>query len=62
MIEASRLFLERMKLIVEMSGAIVLAAIKKDERFRGKKVAAIISGGNMNLSPYFSSLRASLQK
>lgn len=30
MIEASRLFLERMKLIVEMSGAIVLAAIKKD--------------------------------
>ena len=36
MIEASKLFLERMKLIVEMSGAIVLAAIKKDERFRGK--------------------------
>lgn len=61
MIEASRLFLERMKLIVEMSGAIVLAAIIKDERFRGKKVAAIISGGNMNLSPYFESLKGNLK-
>lgn len=61
MIEASQLFLERMKLIVEMSGAIVLAAIIKDERFRGKKVAAIISGGNMNLSPYFDALKGNLK-
>lgn len=51
-----------MKLVVEMSGAIVLAAIIKDERFRRKKVAAIISGGNMNLSPYFNSLALSLEK
>ena len=57
MIEASRIFLERMKMVVEMSGALVLAAIIKDERFKGKKVAAIVSGGNMNLSPYFSTLR-----
>lgn len=57
MIEASKLFLERMKIIVELSGAIVLAAILKDERFRGKRVGAIISGGNMNLLPYFESLK-----
>ena len=42
MIEASRIFLERMKMVVEMSGALVLAAIIKDERFKGKKVAAIV--------------------
>jgi threonine dehydratase len=62
MIEASRIFLERMKMVVEMSGALVLAAIIKDERFKGKKVAAIVSGGNMNLSPYFSTLRVNLHK
>lgn len=50
-----------MKLIVEMSGAIVLAAIIKNERFRGKKVAAIISGGNMNFSPYFDALKGNLK-
>jgi threonine dehydratase len=49
-----------MKMVVEMTGAIVLAAIKKDERFKGKRVAAIISGGNMNLSSYFTHLRDNL--
>jgi len=49
-----------MKMVVEMSGAIVLAAIIKDKRFKGKKVAAIVSGGNMNLSPFFSILKNNL--
>jgi threonine dehydratase len=56
------MFLERMKMVVEMSGALVLAAIIKDERFKGKNVAAIVSGGNMNLSPNFSTLRVYLHK
>jgi len=60
MIEASQLFSERMKMVVEISGAIVLAAIIKDKRFKGKKVAAIVSGGNMNLSPFFSILKNNL--
>ena len=42
-----------MKIVVEMSGAIVLAATMKDPRFKGKKVCAIISGGNINLTPFF---------
>ena len=42
-----------MKIVVELSGVIVLAAILKDPRFRNKKVAAIISGGNMDLTSYF---------
>lgn len=57
MIQASQFFAERMKLVVEISGAMVLAAIIKDERFRGKKVCAIISGGNMDMSTFFNSLR-----
>jgi len=38
-----------MKIVVELSGAMVLAAILKDERFRGKRVGAILSGGNMDV-------------
>ena len=39
---------------------MVLAAILKDNRFKNKKIAAIISGGNMNLAPYFKSLKEKL--
>lgn len=60
MIEAGRLLQERMKLVVEMSGALVLAAIKKDKRFLGKRVGCILSGGNMDLSVFFNSLQAAL--
>ena len=55
-IEAVRLFFERMKMVVEPSSATILAAILKDERFRNKKVGAIISGGNVDLSMFFESL------
>jgi threonine dehydratase len=49
-----------MKMIVEMSGAIVLAAILKDKRFENKKVCAIISGGNMDITPYFNNLKSKM--
>jgi len=58
MIEAAKLFLERMKIVVEISGATVLAAVLKDNRFRNKKVAAIISGGNMDFSPLVTHLKS----
>lgn len=46
-IEMMRFFLERMKIIVEPTGAVASAAILKNTLgLRGKKVAAIISGGN----------------
>lgn len=60
MIEASLILQQRMKMVVELSGALVLAAIIKDDRFRGKKVACILSGGNMDLSAYFTTVRSSL--
>jgi len=41
---------ERMKLVVEPSGAVSLAAIiRNKEQFAGKKIGIIISGGNVDL-------------
>ena len=45
-----RLMWETMKIIVEPSCAITLAAvIKNNHIFKGKKVGLILSGGNVDL-------------
>ena len=52
---AATLHLERMKLVVEPSGATGLAAVMgAGERFRGASVGVVISGGNTDLSWYRS--------
>lgn len=52
-IAAAVFFLERMKLVVEPSAATALAAIRRErERFAGRRVGMIISGGNTDLSWY----------
>ena len=49
-IAAMRLVYERMKLVVEPSGVVPLAAlIKNKDLFKGKKVGVIFSGGNVEL-------------
>jgi len=49
--DAMRLIWERMKVVVEPSAAVPLAAIcKRTEYFRGKKVGVILSGGNVDLN------------
>jgi len=49
-IGAMRMLWERMKIIVEPSGAVPFAALLKNkEKFKGKKVGIIISGGNVDL-------------
>jgi len=49
-IDSMRIIWERMKIIVEPSSAIVLAAvIKKQDMFHNKKVGLIFSGGNVDL-------------
>lgn len=49
-VEAMRLIWERMKIIVEPSSAVAFAAVLREkEKFRGKKVGIIISGGNVDL-------------
>lgn len=50
-INAMKLLWERMKLIVEPSGAVPLAAVLKNKAvFQHKRVGIIISGGNVDLS------------
>ncbi len=50
-IAAMKLIMETMKIIIEPSSAIVLAAILKEkELFAGKKVGLILSGGNIDLN------------
>lgn len=49
-VDAMRLVWERMKIIIEPSCAVPLAAILTNlEPFRGKKVGVILSGGNVDL-------------
>ncbi len=49
-IAAMRLVYERMKIVVEPSGVVPLAALLKNkELFKGKKVGVIFSGGNVEL-------------
>lgn len=50
-VTAMRLIWERMKIIVEPSSAVTLAALLRDkENFKGQKVGIVISGGNVDLS------------
>lgn len=46
-----------MKLVIEPSSATVVAAVLKDERFKGKKVCCIVSGGNFDMSVLFEHLK-----
>ena len=49
-IAAMRLVYERMKIVVEPSGVVTLAAVMKNrELFAGKRVGIIFSGGNVEL-------------
>ncbi|MGH8324564.1 MAG: pyridoxal-phosphate dependent enzyme, partial [Steroidobacteraceae bacterium] len=49
-VAAMRLVFERLKIVIEPSSAVVLAAILRyRERFAGLRVGAILSGGNVDL-------------
>ncbi|RUT80182.1 pyridoxal-phosphate dependent enzyme [Ancylomarina longa] len=50
-IAAMRLIWERMKIVVEPSSAVALAAlIKEKSKYKGKKIGIILSGGNVELT------------
>lgn len=49
--EAMKLIWERMKIIIEPSSAVTLAVVLENkEKFAGKKIALILSGGNVDLT------------
>ena len=50
-IESMRLIYERLKIVVEPSSAVALAAvIKEKEKFRNMNIGVLLSGGNVDLS------------
>jgi threonine dehydratase len=52
-LEAMAVLATRMKLVVEPSGATVLAGmLRHRSRFEGKRVGAVLSGGNVDLSVF----------
>ncbi|MHA2131438.1 MAG: pyridoxal-phosphate dependent enzyme, partial [Promethearchaeota archaeon] len=57
-IKAMKFLWQRMKIVVEPSGAVPLAAVisKKIDVFN-KKVGIILSGGNIDINPFFQLLK-----
>jgi len=57
-VEAMRFLWTRMKLVVEPSGAVPVAALLADaEAFRGRRVGIVVSGGNVDLTAACELLR-----
>ncbi|MFT4274203.1 MAG: threo-3-hydroxy-L-aspartate ammonia-lyase [Pantoea sp.] len=53
LIAEMRFFAERMKMVVEPTGCLGLAAVRADKaRFRGKRIGIVISGGNVDISRF----------
>ena len=53
-VDAMRLLWERLKLVVEPSGAVSLAGVlKKSKAISGLNVGVMISGGNIDLTEFF---------
>jgi threonine dehydratase len=53
-----RFLWERMKIVVEPSGAVSLAGVLSGQiHVQGKRVGVIISGGNIDLGEFFERLK-----
>jgi len=55
---AMRIYFERMKMVVEPSGAVSLAACLSEPRLKDKRVAVVISGGNVSPADFAAHLEA----
>lgn len=61
-VNAMRFAFERMKLVIEPSSAVALAPLLRgEESLRDRVVGVIVTGGNVDLFPYWDCLSASLQ-
>jgi len=61
-VDAMRFIWERMKLVVEPSGAVSLAGVlSKQIDLQSKRVGIIISGGNIDLADFFARIRQRIE-
>ena len=67
-LDAMRFLWERMKLVIEPSGAVSLAGLLKlatgdmKELYKEKKIGLILSGGNIDLTEFFNLLALKLNQ
>ncbi|TFG07825.1 MAG: pyridoxal-phosphate dependent enzyme [Promethearchaeota archaeon] len=63
-VDAMQFYWERMKLVVEPSGAVSLAGLMYSDKIRpitkGAKIGVIISGGNIDLTQFFETIKEKL--
>lgn len=53
LISAMQFYAQRMKMIVEPTGCLSLAAARQfGDKLKGKKIGIIISGGNVDIAQY----------
>jgi threonine dehydratase len=56
-VEAMRFVFERLKLVIEPSSAVALAPLlRREPALQGKRVAVVITGGNVDMSSFFAGL------
>ncbi len=61
-VDAMQFLWERMKLVVEPSGAVSLAGVlSKQVRLESRRVGIIISGGNIDLTDFFAGMKQRLK-
>ncbi|MFX1504256.1 MAG: threonine/serine dehydratase, partial [Promethearchaeota archaeon] len=61
-VEAMRFLWNRMKIVVEPSGAVPLAAVlSKKVLVKNKKIGLILSGGNIDIEPFFQILEKTIR-
>lgn len=61
-VDAMRLLWERMKIVVEPSGAVSLAGVLNGEvNLKSKRVGVLVSGGNMDLTDFFEKIRKEIK-
>ncbi len=62
-VEGMRFLWERMKIVVEPSGAVPLAAIlSKKVSVKKKKIGIILSGGNIDVNPFFQLIEKTIDE
>lgn len=61
-VDAMQFLWERMKLVIEPSGAVPLAGVlSKQISLEGKRIGIILSGGNIDLTEFFIAIRRKIQ-
>lgn len=58
LVDGMRFFMQRMKMVVEPTGCLGLAALRNaNGRFKGQRVGIIVTGGNVDIEKYASLLQ-----